>query len=401
MRTIGAAAWRRTGGWLLPVLAAAIMFAPPFASTAEAQTVQVSNVGQTRSGSLGLDTHEGAQAFTTGDNSDGYTVTSVGLDLSSGADHTINFTVGVWNSNSNLPGSSLGTLTQPASLISGVNEFTTSGITLAANTTYWVVVDSSGGGSVQWEGTASDDEDPTTPASGWSIADESYDRAHDGDTWGSYTDPFKFRVTGTAIGSITNNAPVFTEGTDTVRSVAENTASGQNIGGAVMATDTDTTDTLTYTLSGMDAADFGIVPSSGQIQTSAALNYETKDSYAVTVSVSDGNGGADSIDVTINVTDVDEPNFAPTFTEGFQRYAERRREHGIGPEHRRPRHGDGYGHDRHADLHPERDGRRRLRHRPVQRPDPDQRRAQLRDERQLCGDGFRSPTATAARIAST
>ena len=310
-------AWRRTRGWLFPVLAAAIIFAPPFALTAEAQTVQVSNVGQTRSGSLGLDTHEGAQAFTTGDNSAGYTVTSVGLDLSSGADHTINFTVGIWtNSNSNLPGSSLVTLTQPASLISGVNEFTTSGITLAANTTYWVVVDSDGGGSTQWEGTASDDEDSITPASGWSIADESYDRAYDGDTWGSYTDPFKFRVTGTAIGSPTNSAPTFTEGISTTRSVAENTASGQNIGGAVMATDADTTDTLTYTLGGTDAADFGIVPSSGQLQTSAALNFETKDRYEVTVSVSDGNGGADRIDVTINVTDVDEPNSAPTFTEG-------------------------------------------------------------------------------------
>ena len=272
-------------------------------------------MAQTRSGSLGLDTYEGAQAFTTGDNSDGYTVTSVGLDLSLGADHTINFTVGIWtNSNSNLPGSSLGTLTQPASLISGVNEFTTSGITLAANTTYWVVVDSNGGGSAQWEGTASDSEDST--ASGWSIADESYDRPYDGDTWGSYTDPFKLRVTGTAIGSPTNNAPVFTEGTSTTRSVAENTASGQNIGAAVMATDTDMSDTLTYTLGGTDAADFGIVRSSGQLQTSAALNFETKDRYAVTVSVSDGNGGADSIDVTINVTDVDEPNSAPVFTEG-------------------------------------------------------------------------------------
>ena len=37
-------AWRRTGGWLLPVLAATIIFAPPFAPTVEAQTVQVSNV---------------------------------------------------------------------------------------------------------------------------------------------------------------------------------------------------------------------------------------------------------------------------------------------------------------------------------------------------------------------
>ena len=37
-------AWRRTGGWLLPVLAAAIIFAPPFAPTVEAQTTLVSNV---------------------------------------------------------------------------------------------------------------------------------------------------------------------------------------------------------------------------------------------------------------------------------------------------------------------------------------------------------------------
>ena len=99
-----------------------------------------------------------------------------------------------------------------------------------------------------------------------------------------------------------NFAPVFTEGTSTTRSVAENPASGQNIGAAVTATDANMSDTLTYTLGGMDAADFGIVPSSGQLQTSAALVFETKDSYAVTVSVSDGNGGADSIDVTINVT---------------------------------------------------------------------------------------------------
>ena len=186
---------------------------------------------------------------------------------------------------------------------------------MAANTTYWVVVDSNGGGSVVWDGTAADSEDST--ASGWSIADESYDRSYGGGTWNSYTDPFKLRVNGTAIGSTTNNAPVFTDGTTTTRSVAENTASGQNIGAAVTATDDDN-NTLTYTLGGTDAAAFGIVSASGQLQTSAPLDYETKSSYAVTVSGSDSNGGADSINVTINVTDVDEQptNSAPVFTEG-------------------------------------------------------------------------------------
>ena len=110
------------------------------------------------------------------------------------------------------------------------------------------------------------------------------------------------------------SAPVFTEGTTATRTVAENTASGTNIGTAVAATDVDN-DTLTYTLGGTDASSFSIVSTSGQLQTNAALDYETKLSYTVTVSVSDGKGGSDSIDVTINVTDVDE-NRAPAFTDG-------------------------------------------------------------------------------------
>ena len=112
-----------------------------------------------------------------------------------------------------------------------------------------------------------------------------------------------------------NNAPVFTAGTSTTRAIAENTASGVNIGSPIAATDADTGDTLTYTLGGTDAASFRIVSTSGQLRTSAALDYETKSSYSVSVSVSDGNGGSDSIAVTINVTDVNE-NRAPAFSEG-------------------------------------------------------------------------------------
>ena len=92
-----------------------------------------------------------------------------------------------------------------------------------------------------------------------------------------------------------NNAPVFTAGTSTTRSIAENTASGVNIGSPIAATDADTGDTLTYTLGGTDAASFRIVSTSGQLRTNAALDYETKSSYSVSVSVSDGNGGSDSI----------------------------------------------------------------------------------------------------------
>ena len=109
-----------------------------------------------------------------------------------------------------------------------------------------------------------------------------------------------------AVQAAGNNAPEFTEGTSTTRSVAENTASSRNIGTAIAATDADSGDTLRYTLGGTDMASFAIVSASGQLQTRAALDYETKSSYAVTVSVSDGNGGSDSIGVTITVTDVNE-----------------------------------------------------------------------------------------------
>ena len=115
--------------------------------------------------------------------------------------------------------------------------------------------------------------------------------------------------------NINNNAPVFTDGDRTTRSVAENTAAGANIGSAVAATDADTGDSVTYSLGGTDASSFSIVSTTGQLQTRASLDYETKSSYTVAVSVSDGKGGSDSIIVTINITDVHE-NSAPSFTKG-------------------------------------------------------------------------------------
>ena len=108
----------------------------------------------------------------------------------------------------------------------------------------------------------------------------------------------------TATATTTNTAPVFTEGASTTRTIAENTASGVNIGSAVSATDVDN-DTLTYSLSGTDASAFDIDTTNGQLQTQAALDYETKSSYTVTVTVSDGDF-TDTIAVTISITDVNE-----------------------------------------------------------------------------------------------
>ncbi len=112
-----------------------------------------------------------------------------------------------------------------------------------------------------------------------------------------------------------NQPPVFDDGTSAERSIAENTTG--NIGLPVAATDPDNKG-LTYSLSGDDAADFSITPSTGQLQTQAALDYETKASYTVTVLVRDNlavDNTADmatdaEIPVTITVTDVNE---APAF----------------------------------------------------------------------------------------
>ena len=98
--------------------------------------------------------------------------------------------------------------------------------------------------------------------------------------------------------------PVFTEGASATRSVAENTAAGENIGDPVAATDPDN-DTLTYTLGAADAESFDIEESSGQLQTKAALDYETKTSYTVEVTATDPSGAGTTITVTVTVTDVD------------------------------------------------------------------------------------------------
>ena len=127
----------------------------------------------------------------------------------------------------------------------------------------------------------------------------------------SYTDDHGDSKTASAVSDnavvaapVSNNAPEFDTETAS-RSIAENTAAEQNIGAAVTATDADG-DTLTYSLGGTDVASFGIVAASGQLQTKAALNYETKSSYTVTVTATDQSSATDSITVTINVTNLDE-----------------------------------------------------------------------------------------------
>ena len=108
------------------------------------------------------------------------------------------------------------------------------------------------------------------------------------------------------------NAPEF-PGTNTTREFPESRGPGLAVGIPVKATDADINDVLNYTLEGTNASSFEIVLTSGQIKTKDEVIYdhETKDSYSVTVKADDKKGGTDTIDVTINVTDVNEK---PAFT---------------------------------------------------------------------------------------
>ena len=102
-----------------------------------------------------------------------------------------------------------------------------------------------------------------------------------------------------------NNAPEFPSTTTTL-SINENTPAEENIGTAFRATDQDN-DPLTYSLGGTDGTSFRLDDqTSGQIETYAALNYETKNSYSVVVTAKDPSNASDTITVTINVTDLDE-----------------------------------------------------------------------------------------------
>ena len=136
-------------------------------------------------------------------------------------------------------------------------------------------------------------------------------------TSGSQTSPY-YALSGVFVVPRSNAVPEFSAD-DATRTLPENSGDGVNVvGGVITATDSDSGDTLTYSLTGTDAASFEI-DSSGQLKTKTGVTHSfdfesaTK-SYSVTVEVSDSKDAAgdadtvidDTIAVTINLTNVDE-----------------------------------------------------------------------------------------------
>ena len=189
-----------------------------------------------------------------------------------------------------------------------------------------------------------------------------------------------------------NDPPAFKDDqgdvlTSTTREVAENTAVDQPVGDPVAATDEEN-DSLTYSLDTTGAASFDIESSTGQIKTKegVTLDYESgTTSYSVTVSVTDGkdiNDNAEdppvedaSIEVTINVTDVNE---GPAFADAAPATQDVAENTAADYGYRQPLHGHRPG-ERHADLLAGRDGRGVFRHRHRHRPAQDQGGSGLRE----------------------
>ena len=269
------------------------------------------------------DYREVAQRFTSGSNSGGYTLSTAAIwfaGLPANADVT-NFVAAIYTNTSDTPGTLKYTLTNPSS------DFATDGrkaFSAAANSTldpdtkYWLVLKNDNATDGQHVDVGSTDSGKDSDSlAGWSIETQRFQRSSMSGSWTSFATELRIRISGYENTS-TNSTPTFDDGTSTSREFNETigeatVATASDIGTRIAATDTDTSDTLEYSLSGTDAAKFEIITTNGQIQTKAGekYSYETDTSYAVTVTVEDGNGGSDSIDVTLNVTDQDEPPLRP------------------------------------------------------------------------------------------
>lgn len=186
-------------------------------------------------------------------------------------------------------------------------------------------------GSLRWQWSSSDTSDGTftniSTATGDKYTSVAVDVGKFLKAKATYKDPESTTedktaeaVTGSAIAA-SNAEPMFSDETAT-RTLPENSGAGVNVvGGTITATDGDS-DTLTYSLASTgDHASFEI-DSSGQIKAKSGVMHSfdfesTKKSYSITVQVSDGKDAAsdtedpagidDTIAVTINLTNVNEP----------------------------------------------------------------------------------------------
>ena len=219
------------------------------------------------------------------------------------------------------PGNHLRNLTNPASFDSSyftADDFTTTGYQLAPNTLYWIVARKVPSDSTGWfrlSGTNSEELD-SGGLDGWKL----------GRTAGNWREleAERLRITiKVENASLTNHLARFPRSCQaadypSVKNTVVETAPANMLITTLTAVDADD-DTLTYSISGQDAAAFNQVftlnASTGEIRVKdgATLDYETRTRYTVRVDVSDGKDNSgntesqatvdDSTHLTINIED--------------------------------------------------------------------------------------------------
>ena len=153
-RNLRNATGTRCSAWVRHLAASLFVFAAlGTALPAAAQTAitLISNTGQADGDSGALSCCNHAQAFTTGANAAGYKLTGVDIEFASYTG-SASYPVSIQNAEGLYvdgvltaePHGLIGSLTSPSSLTdTALNSYTTSGIDLAANTTYFVHVQTS------------------------------------------------------------------------------------------------------------------------------------------------------------------------------------------------------------------------------------------------------------------
>ncbi|MDE0320713.1 MAG: hypothetical protein OXI97_12630 [Acidimicrobiaceae bacterium] len=168
-------------------------------SALPAQRTLVSNTGQTLSNSQPLHS-DYAQAFTTGSNSAGYSLRSAEISFFPAVDRigSSDLAVSVHADSSGQPGASLGTLTgppvEPSNGVSTV-AFTSDGIDLNANTTYFLMIDMAASYSTSGLVSTDSDGEDAGALPGWSIANGGRKRVWNSTgQWGSTNNLETLRV---------------------------------------------------------------------------------------------------------------------------------------------------------------------------------------------------------------
>ena len=197
---------------------AAALFAVPEPAEAQTVTTFVSNTGQ-----AGSDTsyYVRATSFTTGSGT--YTLTSVGVSVITaiyGSQVVSNYSplVQIFENGNNQPGTLLETLTNPASITNrAVNTFTApAGITLSANTVYWLVTSNSAqpNGIGFQVGTISATTADSGAAARWSIGGALSKLHITTSSWESSRHRIRFQIRATAITDATLRALALSNAAD-------------------------------------------------------------------------------------------------------------------------------------------------------------------------------------------